>query len=305
MKPVTARIYEERMLRVLVFIQKRLDEDLALDELARVAHFSAYHFHRIFRGMVGESVKGHIRRLRLERAAAHLKHTKRPVTRIAFEAGYETHESFTRAFRDRFGLAPSRFRKRHRSLSPQRTPSGVHFTPGGACVEFHPLRERGKTMKVEIKKIKPMRVAFMRHVGPYAECGKTWERFLAWAGAGGLLQPGAMILGLCHDDPEVTSPDKIRYDACLTVDEDFRPEGEVGVQEIAGGTYAVTTHFGPYDKLGETYAALCGQWAPQSGREMRSEPCFEVHLNAPENTDPEDLLTDIYLPLEDYNHVED
>jgi len=106
MKSVTARVYEERMLRVLVYIQQRLDDELALPQLARVAHFSPYHFHRIFRGMVGESVKGHIRRLRLERAATHLKQTRRSVTRIAFEAGFEAHESFTRAFRAVFRDLP-------------------------------------------------------------------------------------------------------------------------------------------------------------------------------------------------------
>ena len=124
MKPVTARTYEERMLRVLVHIQEHVDEDLSLAALARVAHFSPYHFHRIFRGMVGESVKTHIRRLRLERAALHLKTTRRPVTRLAFEAGYETHESFTRAFRDMFGVAPSVYRRRHCAFSPERAPSG-------------------------------------------------------------------------------------------------------------------------------------------------------------------------------------
>jgi DNA gyrase inhibitor GyrI len=66
---------------------------------------------------------------------------------------------------------------------------------------------------------------------------------------------------------------------------------------IPGGDYAVTTHFGPYQKLGETYAKLLGQWLPRSGRELRSTPCFEVYLNDPQSTEPEDLLTDIYAPL--------
>ena len=160
-------------------------------------------------------------------------------------------------------------------------------------------------MQVEIQRIEPMRVAFMRHVGPYNECGKTWERFLTWAAPRGLLAPGATMLGVCHDDPEVTPPERIRYDVCLTVDEAFQPEGEVGVQEIAGGLFARATHFGPYDRLNETYAALCGRWAPDSGYELRSAPCFEIYLNNPESTDPEDLLTDIYLPLEDYRHERD
>jgi AraC family transcriptional regulator len=121
---------------------------------------------------------------------------------------------------------------------------------------------------------------------------------MAYMGAKGYLGPGAMMLGLCHDDPEVTPPDKIRYDTCLTVDEDFRPEGEIGVQTIAGGEYAVTTHYGPYTGLGETYAKLYGQWMPHHGFMPRTSPCFEVYLNDPEATEPEELLTDIYAPIE-------
>jgi AraC family transcriptional regulator len=106
-----------------------------------------------------------------------------------------------------------------------------------------------------------------------------------------------MFIGVCHDDPEVTVPAKLRYDACVTVDQDFQGEGEVGLEIIARGEYAVTTHLGPYSKLGDTYAALFGQWLPRSGRELASTLCFEVYLNSPENTAAEDLLTDIYAPL--------
>ncbi len=80
--------------------------------------------------------------------------------------------------------------------------------------------------------------------------------------------------------------------------EDFQPEGEVGLQSIAGGEYAVLTHEGPYEKLGETYSRLAGEWLPSSGREFRAAPGFEVYLNSPMNRPPDKLLTDIYLPLE-------
>lgn len=298
MRETTLQDYKERILKVLVHIQHNLDEDLALAELAEIAYFSPYHFHRVFRGMLGESVKGHIRRLRLERAAMKLKGSRTPVTQIAFQAGYETHEAFTRAFKAMSGLSPSQFRARNSPLSLAPSPSGVHFEKGGRPKDFNPVRYGGEKMDVKIKNIEPMRVAFMRHVGPYSECGATWERFVPKLGQQGILGAGATFLGYCHDDPEVTPPEKIRYDACVTVDESFVPEGEMGVQTIPGGDYAVVTHFGPYDKLGETYAKLCGEWLPQSGRVPRSAPCFEIYLNDPEGTDPEDLITDIHVPLE-------
>jgi AraC family transcriptional regulator len=298
MKPQTAETYKERILRVLVHIQGHLDEALCLDDLAAVAYFSPYHFHRVFRGMVGESVKEHVRRLRLERAAQRLKHTDQPVTRIAFDAGYETHESFTRAFRAMFDQSPSQFREAHRPVQVPQVASGIHYAADGRVEDFQPVHTGESPMDVKIERIKPMRVAFVRHTGPYDQVGETWGRLCAWAGPRGLLGPQTVFFGMCYDDPMVTPPDKIRYDACVTVGEGTQPEGDVGVQEIGAGDYAVTTHRGPYDKLGETYARLCGEWLPGSGRELASSPSIEMYRNSPQDTAPEDLVTDVYLPLE-------
>ena len=298
MQPETYKTYQERMLRVLVYIQQHLDEALCLDDLAALTHFSPYHFHRIFRGMVGESVKEHIRRLRLERAAMRLKCSDDPVTRIAFQAGYETHESFTRAFRAMFETSPSRFRGVHQAIPVPQVRSGVHFAPDGQLNVLDPPYSGDPPMEAKIEEVKPMRVAFMRHVGPYHEVGGTWEKLMTWAGPRGLLGPQMRCLGICHDDPEVTPADKIRYDACLVVDDRFQPEGDVGAQEVAGGEYAVTTHHGPYEKLAETYARLCGEWLPSQGREPRSAPSLEFYLNNPQQTAPEDLRTEVRVPLQ-------
>jgi AraC family transcriptional regulator len=298
MRPQTERTYQERILRVLVHIQQHLDDALPLEELARVACFSPYHFHRIFEGMVGESVKEHIRRLRLERAAYRLQFTDQPVTRIAFDAGYEAHESFTRAFRAMFGEAPSQFRQSQRTLLWSAAPSKIHFVPDGKLDPFHIPQRGDRPMEVRIERVEPMRVAFMRHVGPYMEVGALWGKLMSWAGPRGLLGPQATLIGIGHDDPHVTPADKLRYDACLVVDPHFQPEGEVGVQEIGGGDYAVTRHREPYEKLGETYARLYGEWLPASGREPRSAPAFEIYRNTPMDTAPADLITDIYVPVE-------
>jgi len=298
MRTITLQDYKRRLLRVLVHIQQHLDDTLELQELAGLACFSPYHFHRIFKGMVGESVKEHIRRLRLERAASQLKLGTASVTRIAFDAGYESHEGFTRSFRTAFGLSPSQFRSSSKDKLTSSAPSGLHYREGKAVRDFTTTQPGGKGMKVTIEYREPTRVAFIRHVGPYGEVGATWDKLLTLLGKDGLLGGDSLFIGICHDDPEVTPRDKIRYDACVSVDEEFVPAGEIGVQVIPGGEYAVTTHFGPYQKLGDTYTKLLGQWLPRSGRELRPTPCFEVYLNDPQNTAPEDLLTDIYAPLQ-------
>ena len=297
-RKTTLRFYKERLLRVLVHIQQHLDEPIALEELAKLACLSPYHFHHVFTGMLNESLASHVRRLRLERAAWRLKLTRMPIVQIALEAGYESHEAFTRAFRTSFGMSPRQFRLRDRRTAEIQIASNVHYQNRDRRPTFRLLEPNLKAMNVTIKHLKPLRVAFMRHTGPYNEVGATWDEFLMHMGKEGLLEGNQQFIGVCHDDPAITSAKKIRYDACVTVNEEVRANGEIGVQTIAGGDYAVLTHFGPYQKLGVSYSQLLGQWLPRSGRGLRMIPCFEIYFNSPENTEPEDLITDIYAPLE-------
>jgi len=295
MKTSTSSSYHERILRTLIYVQAHLDGALGLDELARVACFSPFHFHRVFRALVGEPVQEHVRRLRLERAAYRLKLHNQPVTDIAFDAGYESHEAFTRAFHAMFGMSPSDFRA-SRSAENQaapESPSGTHFDDTSG---YHPP-DCGEPPAVEIKTLQPQKVVFLRHVGPYDQVGATWGKLGAWAGPRGLFGPATRFLGISYDDPDITPPDKLRYDAAITISRPVEPSGEFGVTELAGGEYATLTHKGPYDTISHTYRALFGGWLPKSGRELRDAPAFEVYLNSPQTTAPADLLTVIHVPI--------
>jgi AraC family transcriptional regulator len=279
----TEQTYRERILKVQRFIQEHLDEELPLDRLARVAHFSPYHFHRIFRGLVGEGAHEYVRRLRLESAAFALKSSGRSIIRVALDAGYGTHEAFSRAFRQQFGVSPSQYRAGRKPLSPKEI---VTMTTDTAVRE------------VRFETVPPRRVAFLRHVGPYHTVGATFGRLMAWAGPRGLLGTQELVIAIPYDDPEVTPADKVRTDCCVTVGDDVGPDGEVGVQTLEGGECAVLTHTGPYRQLGESYRWLFGTWLPASGRELRNAPAFEIARNSPQDTPSEQLRTDVYLPLE-------
>jgi AraC family transcriptional regulator len=276
MRSQTRADYHQRMLAVLLHIEAHLDEEIALDRLAAVAHFSPFHFHRIFRAMVGEPVKQYVRRLRLERAARRLKHTAEPVTRVALRAGYDSHEGFTRAFAASFGRPPAQFRRdTTRSARPRR-------------------------VDVRVESLDPTHVVFMRHVGAYRDVGRTWSALMGWAGARGLIVGRPSLLGIGYDDPEITPAGRVRYDACLVVDgaANCGDGGGVGRRTLTGGDYAVATHRGPYAALGETYAALYGRWLPASGREPAASPAFERYLRSPAGASGARLTTDLYLPLE-------
>jgi AraC family transcriptional regulator len=144
-------------------IQRSLGGDLCLATLARRSGLSPHPFHRSFCAAVGEPPHGYVRRLRLERAAFMLRHTDRPVTDVALESGYRTHEAFTRAFRSRFRVPPSGFR-------------GAASRPGACsrvCARIVRLPER--------------RIAFVRCVGPYDRAETAFEGLTSWAARRGVL----------------------------------------------------------------------------------------------------------------------
>lgn len=297
MKLDTRNVYAARMLNVLNHVQNHLDEALDLEQLAGLAHFSVSHFHRVFKGMVGESIMDHVRRIRLERAYIELTQKQTPVTEVAFAAGYEALEAFSRAFRKTFGLSPTECRAQGWTQLFPEAPSGVHFRAGEIVEMF--LNETGAAiMNVRIETLPDMKILSVRQNGPYMESAhRAWNMLCGWAGPKSLIGPKTLFIGISHDDPGVTVPEDIRYDAAITVDKEVVPEAPVMAGELPGGEYAVITHQGPHEGLEETYSLIMGQWVPTSGREFRDTPWFEIYRNDPASTPPAQLLTDIHIPL--------
>lgn len=281
--------WKRRVLLAMRVMEENLDEVLSLADIARAAHFSPYHFHRIFTGMTGEPVMAYLRRLRLARAAHQLAYGTKPVTEVAMGAGFDAPEAFTRAFRTAYGASPSAWRRQRRDRPPLT----------GIMELFPPLKEKCRMdLTVTIKKLPPLQVAYVRHVGPYSECEPAWTKLCEQVARNGLFGPDTRFFGVSHDDPEITPPEKIRYDACLTVPESFTGTPELPVTTIGDAEYATAVVKGPYTNLAPAYAWVCGVWGPDSGREFAGAPSIEFYLNDPKTTPMEEWLTEIYLPLE-------
>ena len=103
--------YDKRVNRVIDHVRAHLAEPLTLADLARVAAFSPFHFHRVFRAITGETLFGFIQRVRVERAAAALigRHDA-SVLEIALDHGFASAATFARAFRTHFGMSATRWR---------------------------------------------------------------------------------------------------------------------------------------------------------------------------------------------------
>ena len=298
MKPDTRSYYAQAVQRVIEQIATHLDEAPSLGELAREACLSPFHFHKVFRGMTGETPLEMLRRLRMERATWQLLHTDRPVTAIAFDAGYETHESFTRAFRACHAMSPSKFRGGRHRRTQLAAANGIHYSADASVPAFIPRDSGGRAMQVDIRKLPAFRVATVHHVGPYNRISEAFEKLGATAAPAGLLElPDTQMVALYYDDPESTPSEELQSDAGLIVAEGAKLPADVGEQHLLAGPYACTMHVGGYETLGDTWARLMGEWLPASGHRAGDGPSYEVYLNTPHDTPKDQLRTEIRFLL--------
>ncbi|WP_421701579.1 AraC family transcriptional regulator [Aliiroseovarius sp.] len=272
--------YEDRLIRVLHYIHDHPDGDLSLDTLADVAAMSRFHWHRVYHAMTGETCAQTVRRMRLHRAAGRLVREDTPVERIAHGCGYDNVKSFAHAFRSTYGLTPAAFRKSGRLDAPALT-----------------LREKGHLMHpIDIRDMPARQVIGIPHIGPYMTIGKAFEELGARLASRGLFAQCGPVLAIYRDDPSAVPEDQLRSLAGAEWRGADLPEG-FDPDTIPASRAAVMTFKGPYAQIKSGYDQLYGSWLPESGEEPGDGPCYEIYLNDPRTTPPEELLTEICLPL--------
>jgi len=262
--------YVARMHRVLEHIDRQLDQPLELDTLARVANFSPFHFHRLFTAWFGETLGDYVRRRRLEMAAQRLVAQPRlPILQVALAVGFGSTEAFARAFKTRFGSTPSAWRALQVSKRDQLKSKRDQAAPTQPGNHGH--------MKVTIVDRQPVRVAYLRHVGPYGKpVSDFWMKKVdPWMETNGLY--GKPRYGISLDDPGITAAEKLRYDAAVEVPEDFVGAGDHHMTVIPGGKYAAGKFRGTDKQVGEAWAWLLRDWLPGSGMQLDARPFFEYY----------------------------
>ncbi len=290
--------YIERVNLAIDHIVQNLDQRIVLEDVARVACFSPFHFHRVFRTLVGETLKQFVRRVRLERALHTMVHRPdRSLTEIALASGFSTSSDFSRTFKQRYGVPPSvfdadTFRARNReTLDAKAAPyrEGHHLTrlvPG----------ENPDGFVVTLRELPARTVAYIRVLDPFREGAvvQAAERLVAWADERGL--GNGQWLGYMWEDPEIVAMEDCRYDVALVVDE-VQPNGAVGRFEFPPMRVVEVEIRGDIALEQRAIDWMFGTWLPQSGYEPDAQPAFEAWVGRPFAHGYEEFAIRCQLPI--------
>lgn len=270
MKSRTEHDYRRRIARVIGTIVADPGAPHSVESLAAVARFSPFHFHRLYRALTGESVAITVRRMRLAQAAHRLSSSSASITDAAFQAGYESPQSFARAFRDLTGLSPTGFQEQQQAIISKLPPVTII--------------ERAATT-----------VFALRHEGPSTTIPHCYRQLRRWALDRGIAWGDVTRLGIGYGDPE--QDEGFEYFAGLVLPEEMVEAEGLERQELDGGLYVAHRLIGPYALISPTFQTLFGGWLPQSGLEPDDRPAIELYRNHPTLVMDNELITDLLIPI--------
>lgn len=296
--------YEERVNRAIDHIVTHLNQRLTLHELASVACFSPFHFHRVFKLMTGETLKQFVIRVRLERALHRMAHGPRAsLTRIALDHGFASSSDFSRAFKKKYGLPPSAFDvdafRRERRADLDAAARGARERR----VSAPDPTEYAEPFQVRIVELPARHVAYVRVTTPYEGTGvvDAANDLLQWAEARGWAD--GQWLGYQWDDPEIVPLEKCRYDVAVEVPAAFSPDGQVGHLQFDAMRVAEVVMDGSLELEMRALDWLWRVWLPSSGFVPDAQPGFEAWHGRPFADGTERFRLRLQIPVVDARTV--
>lgn len=294
--------YYDSIEKVIDHIEENLKENFSLEDLAKIACMSEFHFHRVFSFITNETIMKYVRKRRLTGASYELINTDKAIIEIAFDYGYESQESFTRSFKSLFNETPNKFRKNenHGFLNAYRSKmnlENIKIKKGEIKMEYK-IVEREKMLLVGLECTTTTKENTEKNVIPML-WGEFNFRIREVANQTGKRE----AIGFCGEvkkytpDIKMSEDVEFRYLAGVEVTSiDSIPEGMKAI-EVPKQKYIVFTHKGALDTLGDTYKAIYTKAFPESG--FIPDKAFEFELYDERFISPIDPRTemDIYIPI--------
>lgn len=293
-----------RINKALLFIDANLSKKLVLERVAQEASFSAYHFHRLFSVVVGETLNAYILRKRIEKSAKLLlRKENRFVADIAFEVGFESASSFSRSFKKFYGVSPSEFKENTPSkFSKIRIAESKNGKPVAIIEQYisninNYLEFITMNATIEVKDIAGINVAYMSHIGPMEGIAKVYDDLIKWAFPLGLMTNDVKMATIYHDSPKVTEPDKIRMSACILLKESIKVSEGVGLRTIPEGKHVVASFEIRIEDFQKAWESVF-VWLSEKGFKVRGVEPFEVYHNDFKTHPENKCIVDFYVPVE-------
>ncbi len=286
MQKETIEYYLEAVNRAIEFIESNTSKNIGLEEIAEYSLLSKYHFHRVFKSIIGGTAKEYLTRLRVEKSASLLKNSQKAISDIAYQCGYASPETFNRAFKNYFSVSPSTFRENaKREIASKKI---IHQETSFESINLS---------QPKIVELPDLNLAYIRHFGSYDKVGKSFQRLMLWAAKNLVLKLKPTTVGIVHDNPDLTEEVNVRFDACIVTTKEIQPKGEIGYKQIKGGRFAVFRHKGPYESFYPVYDYIYNICLFEQRWELRDEPALEWYVKSPPFFKPESFVTDFYLPI--------
>lgn len=295
--------HTRRINRVIDYLSDHLDTPLKLADLARIACFSEYHFHRLFRAVTSETLNDFTNRLRLEKAARLLKRTGRSATEIALECGFSSSATFSRSFNHAFNTSPTQYRKsgklKNSKICKELFPKHEYILPMSG-------EEKKVAFPVEIRKLPAWNASYIRVLNSFEEgrVVKAFERLIGWLKSENIYDKGTLF-GMAIDDPEVTPKHLYRYEVCFAADVPFDCVDGISMMKIPSRTYGVVRVSGDIRLVATAWDYLLGSWLIGSEYEPDNAPGFEILLNKEKALDWSHFDLELACPVRKMNGVKE
>lgn len=307
MKNTHHHVLEDHVARiniVLSFIDDHLEEELSLEKVASIASYSPFHFHRIFRALMNETLNTYIVRKRIEKAASIL--IRKPsisITALSLQYGFNGNAAFTRSFKKYYGMSPSEFR----SSAPGKYSkiSKADRKNGQGKVSFEKylwgMKDQLQWMdahaRVEIREMPALKLAYISHVGDKGQ-EQTFGKLMDWASEEGLMRsPDVQFLKIYHDSFKITAPDQVRMSMCMVLHSAVRTAGAVGITEIAKGRFAVARMELGMADFEKAWTSMF-MWINHNGYKTTERNCFEIYHNDPSTHPEHKFIIDLCVPVD-------
>lgn len=299
----TSQFYCQRILTVMQFIDDHLDQDLSVDRLAEVALISKFHFHRIFKGTIGETLNAYVVRRRLERAAKLIKYNSElSVTDVCFQVGFNSPEHFSRCFKEKFGVTANAYRNSDPADPDSLKNSKIYQELAeGSFYHIH-LESRSmprNDFKVQVRSLPEYNVAFVSDV--FGDDGmnlvNAYLHLMEWANEHGFFNKDSIRLAVSRDDIEITPADQYRMEYCISVPEGTKGTGRVGVRSTHGGLYALIHVQGDIHLVAQAWDFMYKHWLPTSDYIPVDQPAIENFLKGPEEIGWETFDLEVGIPV--------